>query len=527
MTPTDYHALSKHRPDRYAPGPGGLDWANQPDPFRTFAGAPRVVLPLNADALETRFADVRAGRLPPAAPFDVATVGTLFELSLALSAWKEYRGTRWALRCNPSSGNLHPTEGYLVTRELPGLASGVWHYVSRDHALEQRCAPSSGWDDAFAAPGLLIGLTSIAWREAWKYGARAFRYCQHDCGHAIAAISYAAAALGWRSAVLSGVDSARIASLLGLDREADFADAERCEPEVLVWIGEPDAAPDVGALAEHARTGRWQGSANRLSREHVDWPAIAEIERATRRPPLDVDAPDAPRPSRVLAGLPNDVAAATLFRQRRSAVDFDGRTTLGQDAFFRILEATLPGAGRPPVWSWPYRARVHLVLFVHRVDGLSSGLYVLLRESADHTALVRATRLEWQWSKVGPSGLPLYRLMAADTRGVAQLVSCHQAIAAESCFSLGMLADLSAIDAAPWTYRERYWECGIVGQTLYLEAEAAGVRGTGIGCFFDDEVHELLGLARSRWQSLYHFTVGGAVDDARLTTLPAYGNRNP
>jgi hypothetical protein len=26
----------------------------------------------------------------------------------------------------------------------------------------------------------------------------------------------------------------------------------------------------------------------------------------------------------------------------------------------------------------------------------------------------------------------------------------------------------------------------------------------------------------SAWQSLYHFTVGGAVDDARLQTLPAY-----
>jgi hypothetical protein len=29
---------------------------------------------------------------------------------------------------------------------------------------------------------------------------------------------------------------------------------------------------------------------------------------------------------------------------------------------------------------------------------------------------------------------------------------------------------------------------------LYLEAEAAGVRGTGIGCFYDDPVHDVLGL---------------------------------
>ena len=45
-----------------------------------------------------------------------------------------------------------------------------------------------------------------------------------------------------------------------------------------------------------------------------------------------------------------------------------------------------------------------------------------------------------------------------------------------------------------WFYRRLFWECGMIGQVLYLEAEAAGARGTGIGCFYDDAVHELLGL---------------------------------
>ena len=54
----------------------------------------------------------------------------------------------------------------------------------------------------------------------------------------------------------------------------------------------------------------------------------------------------------------------------------------------------------------------------------------------------------------------------------------------------------------------------------YLEAEAAGARGTGIGCFYDDAVHELLGLSGREWQSLYHFSMGMPVDDPRLTTEP-------
>ena len=54
------------------------------------------------------------------------------------------------------------------------------------------------------------------------------------------------------------------------------------------------------------------------------------------------------------------------------------------------------------------------------------------------------------------------------------------------------------------------------------KAEAAGLSGTGIGCYFDDAVHELLGIADSRLQSLYHFTLGRAVWDLRLSSQPAY-----
>jgi hypothetical protein len=137
------------------------------------------------------------------------------------------------------------------------------------------------------------------------------------------------------------------------------------------------------------------------------------------------------------------------------------------------------------------------------------------------------------WRKVGPVQLPLYLLLAHDTRDTARVICCHQDIAADSCFALGMLADFTAIETSPWLYRRLYWECGLIGQVLYLEAEAAGIRATGIGCFFDDEMHRLLGLEgpelstndKGAWQSLYHFTAGGAVEDSRLTTLAAYGPR--
>jgi len=80
-----------------------------------------------------------------------------------------------------------------------------------------------------------------------------------------------------------------------------------------------------------------------------------------------------------------------------------------------------------------------------------------------------------------------------------------------------------------WAYRRLFWETGLIGQLLYLEAEAAGVRSTGIGCYFDDLVHQLLDMkpGDDAWQSLYHFTVGGAKEDDRLTTLAAYSHLAP
>ncbi len=53
--------------------------------------------------------------------------------------------------------------------------------------------------------------------------------------------------------------------------------------------------------------------------------------------------------------------------------------------------------------------------------------------------------------------------------------------------------------------------------------EEAGIRSTGIGCYFDDPAHEVFGISSRDWQSFYHFTVGGPVEDVRLTTIPAYG----
>src|ERR1700722_7155016 len=270
-----YHRRSKHQTYRYAEGPGQLDWANQPDPFRTFAGALAVDLPLLSDALTASYGDLYTPGAVEPRRLGLDTLAILCELALGLSAWKEYRGSRWALRCNPSSGNLHPTEGYALVPPLPGLGAGVYHYCSRDHRLEQRCGLDAASSSGLPQTALIVGLSSVSWREAWKYGVRAFRYCQHDAGHALAAIRYAAAALGWEARLLDTPGDTELAAFLGLDRDTDFTAADPFDrelPGALALVGPPPLPKLTWPLPQ--LTGAWARSAHRLSRDHVRWELI-------------------------------------------------------------------------------------------------------------------------------------------------------------------------------------------------------------------------------------------------------------
>ncbi len=536
-----YHERSTHHPGRYARGPGLLDWANQPEPFRFYAGAPRVPLPLAGDDVAVSWGDLhRPGSVFPR-PLDRASLGSVLELALGITAWKEHGGARWALRANPSSGNLHPTEGYLLVAGAGGVPAGLHHYLSRDHVLERRWTPPV--PEALAGllpPGVFVlGFASIHWREAWKYGERAFRYCQHDVGHALGAVRYAAAALGWSARLLETPGDDDVAALLGLDREGDsasLAPGDREHPDGLVVVapaGEIDAAARrveeaLGDLIEALRGGTWSGEPNALSPEHVDWPAIAEVATATAKPRTSLPSstpPGAPLPA--VADRPSDARSAVgLVRGRRSAVAMDAETGLPSAAFFALLDRLVPRPGTPPwdVLPWsPARPPRPL-----RPPGRRPGARALsprarprrARGSAQTPCAGRSPGAPW---KAVPESLSLFLLEAGDTRSLARLASCHQEIASDSAFAVAMLADVGALLAeGPWWYRWLHWEAGLLGHVLYLEAEAAGLRGTGIGCFFDDVVHETLGLGDDRFRDLYHFTVGGAVEDPRLTTHPGY-----
>jgi SagB-type dehydrogenase family enzyme len=519
----NYHERTKHHFNRLARSLGYLDWANQPNPFRFYEGVENIEMPLIKKDPELPYENLYI-KTEKVQKFNIFTVSKFLELALGLSAWKSIPGSQWSLRMNPSSGNLHPTESYLLIpfQDL----EGIYHYNPLLHNLEKIANINKEIFPLikrhFKTEGFLIGLSSIFWREAWKYGERAYRYCNHDVGHAVASIRFSANLLGWDVKILNGALDKDISTIFGLDKRKWVKDEEEF-PEIVCFIykNSPENIPDTlpEELIKILENTEFLGKPNRLSEEHVRWDVIYEVAEAAEKSVAKKEKVSLKKEEIEFTEL-SDFKASEIIRKRRSAVAYDRRAFMDKEVFLSILDKTLERAEISPFDVELNEPQINLAVFVHRVSGLEQGLYFYVRNKELFEIFKEITTNQFLWEEVSPNLFLLYRDNFETT---AKLVSCRQDIAGDSCFSLGMVGYFKPnILEEPFSYRYLHYEAGMVGQVLYLEAEAHNFRGTGIGCFFDDAVHEILGLPDNTFQTIYHFTVGKHLEDTRLRTLPPY-----
>ncbi len=453
----EYHEATKHTAERLRHSSHSLDWANMPDPFRHYDGAPLVDLPADPEAPPVSAWDVLRGRLGPRVAIEGPDFfSRLLFYSASISATKRApSGVRYSLRVNPSSGNLHPTEFHFAARGIAGWEDGVYHYRPSQHMVERRGRGAFGFEAQVE-----VVLTSIAWREAWKYRDRAYRYCLLDMGHAWQSLELAARAMGWPCESQGLFDDTALAERLRLpDEEWPLLVArigERTVPSVKVieWSGgTPNALSDFPNLPDS------------IAAVHAATMASTTTSWTMATPPVDGES---------VGG----VTIGEVVRRRRSALDFIG----GTQAISLAQLLALLSVARTQL--------LELYLYVHRVDGLPPGLY----RAREHLECLRR----------------------GDQRVVAAGLSLGQNLAGNACVALSMLADLDKADDCygPRGYRYAHMEAGALGQRLYVGAEALGLRATGIGAFFDDRVHEYLGVERKR--VVYHFAIGYPVADPRL-----------
>jgi SagB-type dehydrogenase family enzyme len=255
------------------------------------------------------------------------------------------------------------------------------------------------------------------------------------------------------------------------------------------------------------------GVPNKVSAEEVPYELLLGIHSSTILPD-----PVGPRPSmsagnaavdgsqpllpKLLCAPARDSSLGVIARRRRSALDFDGGTPPMERS---EVEQILDFATRdwPSDWRGNFSGEttavgqcpnfVTLYLYVHRVRDCEPGVY------------------RWDGSSRG-----LEQLHRGNVERVAAYLSLEQALAGNACFAVSMVADLAkaAQTFGNRGYRYVHFEAGAIGQRLYLGAEALGWNGTGIGAFYDDDVHRYLGFLDQA-----DGTVGSSLAAAEQATL--------
>jgi SagB-type dehydrogenase family enzyme len=451
----------------------------------------------------------------PTAPLVIESLSQLLQFSMGLAAWKDSGDSSWAVRCNASSGNLHPTETYLImpTQFLDNSETTVYHYSPKNHELETLASFQTDYFQTLETGSFLVAFSSIVWREVWKYGERAFRYSQLDVGHAIQALNVSAKLLGWNLSVCESISETELSSLLGLNQSDRFFETE--SPDILIMItpNKHSKKDHLNNLLQHVPL-KFDGIANKLSTQMHTWDIIPQIEDATQQ--VRSDKHFKPYNDFTSIKRVGTKESKDVILNRRSIHVMDTKESfIPREQFYTILNSISNN-------NRPQNNLAHLVIFVHRVKELESGLYLLLRNENDKESLKTETKSTFLWSET--SFKNLYLLEKNDYKISSKALSCTQDIASDGAFSLGMLCNFSKTlhDDGTHKYKEIYWECGAIGQQLYLEATSLGLSGTGIGCFLDDTVHDILGLKNNLFQSMYHFTLGKGYVDSRIQTRPAY-----
>ncbi len=221
-----YLRETRHRRDHLVGG--RMDWAHQPDWFKTYPDAPRVPLPDPAlddgglfDALARR-RSLRAYAPPPLALGELAAL-------LWAAAGVTARQDGFAFRTAPSAGGLYPIEHYVVANDVEGLEPGLYHYDVLGRALERLVADDlrlpiaqAALDQRIAATAQAVFVwTAVLERSRWKYGERFVRYVLLDAGHIAGNVALAATALGLGSCQIAAFFDDEAAALLGVDPDLE------------------------------------------------------------------------------------------------------------------------------------------------------------------------------------------------------------------------------------------------------------------------------------------------------------------
>jgi SagB-type dehydrogenase family enzyme len=467
-----YHAATKHSYTSVRSSAHFLDWSNRPLPYKIYPGAGTLALPrdLSLPAISTLSA-LRRRSESPEKPLDLETVTRLLFCAGGLTKRANVGGEDYHFRAAASAGALYPIEIYLVAGEVEGMESGLYHFLPADlklHGLRRGdwlpyLAEYVGCTSLRHARAVFI-MTSIFWRSAWKYGARAYRYCFWDAGMILANLLAMAKADALDTETITAFKDGPVEELLEVD-------AAREGIACLVAIGETHAAParspvvgsmELESIPLSAKEVAYEDllrlhHASRLSSSEE----VSELSRVQFEPRQLENSSDA----LTLTALGDDAAASlgeTILR--RGSTRVFAREPLRAEELATILAASNSSADKA------FSEVIETYLIVNAVDGVVPGAYYYRRQ-----------------------GGILELVKTGDFRSEAGYLCLEQPLGSDCSALIIYMTDLEGTlrTFGNRGYRNAHLEAGLLGGRAYLAAYCLGRGATGL-TFYDDDTTAFL-----------------------------------
>ena len=473
----------------------GLDWSNQPSPYREYPSAKHVPLPTEIAwptastsqvmSVPSRTTSRLSGLEEPA---------MILHLAGGLTARSGHSGDAFYFRACPSAGALYPIEVYLASRNLCGLPDGMYHFTVNRFALAElrrtEEVDSGRKEDSAGGPSedpsVLFLLSAVFFRSAWKYGKRAYRYCLLDAGHLLENLMSALKAGGIRAGLHDSFPdfaAQRAAGIADPRNEGVLAVVEAGGSGLYESIiGSAEAPPDV-----QSRIPEPTPSAVRIE-TFSEISGVQEGTSVALSPSAPEERENDPSEKRDWIPFPQPTVQETppfvdAVRARRSKRNFVvGR--LRRDTLGLLLHLVF-GDEEHGLFDSP---RPETGLIVGKVEGVEPGYYAL-DASRKGMALLKPGEL------TGPMAEACLDQMWLANAGV------HFVFHAD----LERLEQLHGARA----YRSLLMKAGRMGERVYLAAAALGLGACGIGAYYDDEAGRILGLKAG--ERLLYLVAAGAV----------------
>lgn len=266
-----FHAMTRWSDVRSAPVLGSFprdatSWPPPPHFHSVRSALSRADLPSPSEL--DGLSGILRSRRTTTRGFDTAASISLAELSTVLYWVYGCQGVREVVpgeltivrKTSPSGGAQHPTEAYLIARNVDGLAPGLYHYDVEHHGLEL-LDDLPGRDLVELNEALLAGqahlatasvvfyLTSRYARTFWKYPrhAKAYKVLLLDAGHLSQTSYLVCAHLGLSAFVTAAINEANVDALLGLEAFTEGAVLATGCGHALDPDGEPGYQDNPGA----------------------------------------------------------------------------------------------------------------------------------------------------------------------------------------------------------------------------------------------------------------------------------------